>query len=84
MASYQIDLVFQGSLRSPARDAHDSKSCAITRGSVPSDRKSPERERGSVVRALAWPLALASGVVHVVGLLLLDSGTRQRGRPSTI
>ena len=29
--------MFQNSLRPPAREAHDSQSCAITRGSVPND-----------------------------------------------
>ena len=37
MASYQNDHVFHSSLRPPARGAHDSQSCAITRGSVPND-----------------------------------------------
>ena len=37
MAFFQPDHVFSDSLRPPARAAHDSQSCAITRGSVPND-----------------------------------------------
>ena len=37
MAFLRSDYVFHDSLRSPTRDAHDSQSCAITRGSVPND-----------------------------------------------
>ena len=37
MAFFQPDHVFSDSLRPPARTAHDSQSCAITRGSVPND-----------------------------------------------
>ena len=37
MAFLQSDYVFHDSLRSPTREAHDSQSCAITRGSVPND-----------------------------------------------
>ena len=37
MAFLQSDHVFHNSLRPPAREAHDSQSCAITRGSVPND-----------------------------------------------
>ena len=37
MAFLQSDYVFHDSLRPPAREAHDSQSCAITRGSVPND-----------------------------------------------
>ena len=47
MASYPDDHVFQSSLRSPARDAHDSRSCAITRGSVPSDMVAFGSQHGS-------------------------------------
>ena len=46
MAFLQSDHVFQNSLRPPAREAHDSQSCTITRGSVPNDREGRRRREG--------------------------------------
>ena len=47
MASLPGDHQFQSSLRSPARDAYDSRSCAITRGSVPNDMVAFGSQHGS-------------------------------------
>ena len=37
MASFANDSVYDSALRPPTRGAHDSRSCAITRGSVTND-----------------------------------------------
>ena len=47
MASFGTEFVYNSTLRPPANGAHDSQSCAITRGSVPSDMVAFGSQHGS-------------------------------------
>ena len=81
MAFLQSGHMFQNSLRPPAREAHDSQSCAITRGSVPNDKYTCQRfvifrDSMNVQKKTYYPLLNGIPETRVAGSTAADCSRR--------